>query len=82
MFGQPGKFGPAPRFAPCYCPLIEVLRSCPCSNLLADQGVMATAALSANGKGWSSEHGDPLSRDDGATAKAMILWTDGGLTHL
>jgi hypothetical protein len=32
---------------PCYCPLIGVLRSCPCSNLLADQDVMATAAISA-----------------------------------
>jgi hypothetical protein len=32
---------------PCHCPLIGVLRSCPCSNLLADQGVMATAAISA-----------------------------------
>jgi hypothetical protein len=32
---------------PCSCPLIGVLRSRPCSNLLADQGVMATAAIFA-----------------------------------
>ena len=42
MLGQPGKLGPVPPDLP--CSLIGVLRSCPCSNLLADQGVMANGS--------------------------------------